>query len=127
MKKLLLLLFIGSSFQLLAQDPEDALRYSWFTAQGTSRSNALGGAMGSLGGDLSSAHINPAGLGFYKNSEFLFSGKLNNRSNSIDYFNTNTTTTSNKFSLGNLGVVFADGRKKNNWTSTAFSISFIDT
>jgi hypothetical protein len=124
MKKLLLLLFIGSSFQLLAQDPEDALRYSWFTAQGTPRSNALGGAMGSLGGDLSSAHINPAGLGFYKNSEFLFSGKLNNRSNSIDYFNTNTTTTSNKFSLGNLGVVFADGRKKNNWTSTAFSISF---
>ena len=54
---------------MYAQEPEDGLRLSWFVPSGTARSNALGGAMGSLGGDLSSNHINPAGLGFYKSSE----------------------------------------------------------
>ena len=56
---------------MFAQDPEDGLRLSWFAPNGTARSNALGGAMGSLGGDVSSNHINPAGLGFYTKSELL--------------------------------------------------------
>ena len=66
MKKLVLLIILGSSLSAYAQDPEDALRLSWFHPSGTARSNALGGAMGSLGGDLSANHINPAGLGLYK-------------------------------------------------------------
>jgi hypothetical protein len=71
MKKIFLLILLGSSLSVYAQAPEDGLRFSWFVPNGTARSNALGGAMGSLGGDLSSNHINPAGLGFYKSSEFL--------------------------------------------------------
>jgi len=66
MKKLVLIIILGSSLTTYAQDPEDALRLSWFNPSGTARSNALGGAMGSLGGDLSANHINPAGLGLYK-------------------------------------------------------------
>jgi hypothetical protein len=31
---------------------------------------------------------------------------------------------SNKLNLGNLGFVLADGRKKNGWSSTAFSVSY---
>lgn len=37
---------------------------------GTTRSAAMGGAFTSLGADLSSMSINPAGLGMYRNSEF---------------------------------------------------------
>lgn len=124
MKKILLLSLIGLSLNAFGQDPDDILRMSWFTPYGTPRSNAIGGAMGSLGGDLSSTHINPAGLGFYKSSEFLFSSKLAHKQNSIDYFNSNTSVSANKLNLGNLGMVIADGRKKNGWTSTAFSISY---
>ena len=50
MKKFLFLVLMCSAIQLNAQTPEDALRLSWFAPNGTPRSNALGGAMGSLGG-----------------------------------------------------------------------------
>jgi len=124
MKKILFVVLLGSSLSAFAQDPEDILRLSWFAPNGTPRSNALGGAMGSLGGDMSSSHINPAGLGFYKSSELLFTTKFSNKSNSIDYFNSNSTISDRKFNFGNIGIVLADGQKKNNWTSTAFSISY---
>jgi hypothetical protein len=81
MKKILLYILLGFSLNAYAQDPDDVLKYSWFVPHGTPRSNALAGAMGSLGGDLSAAHINPAGLGFYKSSEFLLTSKYSKKTN----------------------------------------------
>lgn len=115
---------MGSSLTMFAQEPEDGLRLSWFTPSGTARSNALGGAMGSLGGDLSSNHINPAGLGFYKSSELLLTPKFLVQSNNFSYRGNSSSTTDAKSNFGSVGIVFADGQKRNNWTSTAFSISF---
>lgn len=43
---------------------------------GTARSAAMGGAFTSLGGDLSSMSINPAGLGMYRSSEFGISPSI---------------------------------------------------
>jgi hypothetical protein len=124
MKKILLLILLGSSLTMYAQDPEDALKLSWFAPKGTARSNALGGAMGSLGGDLSSNHINPAGLGFYKSSELLFTPTFMGNSNNFNYLGKTSTSTNSRINIGTVGMVFADGRKKNNWTSSAFSITF---
>ncbi len=124
MKKLFFLILMGSSLTMFAQEPEDGLRLSWFTPSGTARSNALGGAMGSLGGDLSSNHINPAGLGFYKSSELLLTPKFLVQSNNFSYRGNSSSTTDAKSNFGSVGIVFADGQKRNNWTSTAFSISF---
>ena len=45
-----------------AQAPEDALRYSFYPQGGTARNMAIGGAMGSLGGDINATFVNPAGL-----------------------------------------------------------------
>ncbi|MEP6617226.1 MAG: aromatic hydrocarbon degradation protein [Ginsengibacter sp.] len=56
-----------------AQEPSDALRYSFITQSGTARNQAIGGASGSLGGEFSTLFTNPAGLGFYKTNEFVFS------------------------------------------------------
>ena len=80
--------------------------------------------MGSLGGDLSSNHINPAGLGFYKSSELLLTPKFLVQSNNFSYRGNSSSTTDAKSNFGSVGIVFADGQKRNNWTSTAFSISF---
>jgi hypothetical protein len=124
MKRIFLLILLGSSLNMYAQEPEDGLRLSWFVPNGTARSNALGGAMGSLGGDLSSNHINPAGLGFYKSSELLLTPRFLVQSNKSSYIGTITNSNDNKLKLGSIGVVFADGLKKRNWTSTAFSITF---
>ena len=46
---------------------------SWATPSGTARQQAIGGAMGSLGGEITSMFVNPAGIGFYKNAEIVFS------------------------------------------------------
>ncbi len=124
MKKLVLLIILGSSLTTYAQDPEDGLRLSWFNPSGTSRSNALGGAMGSLGGDLSANHINPAGLGLYKSSEFLLTPKFLVQTNKLDYRGTNSTSNNSKSNFGSVGIVLAEGKKVNNWTSTAFSVTF---
>ena len=51
---------------------EDALRFSQFGSTGSARISALGGSGNALGGDISNIHNNPAGLGFYQNSEFSF-------------------------------------------------------
>lgn len=51
--------------------PGDIVNLSQFEGRyGTARSMAMGGAFTALGADLSSAHINPAGLGLYRSSEF---------------------------------------------------------
>jgi hypothetical protein len=58
---------------LFAQTAADALRFSNNTNQsGTARFMSLSGAMGAVGGDLTTIHYNPAGLGIYKSSEYLF-------------------------------------------------------
>ena len=124
MKKIFLLILLGSSLTMYAQDPEDGLRLSWFAPSGTARSNALGGAMGSLGGDLSSNHINPAGLGFYKSGEILLTPKFLVQQNNFSYLSKSSSSNDSKASFGSVGIVFADGQRKNNWASSAFAITF---
>ena len=118
------MILLGSSLNMFAQDPEDGLRLSWFAPNGTARSNALGGAMGSLGGDLSSNHINPAGLGFYKSGELLLTPKFSLQSNNLNYLDKESSSNAHKFNFGTIGAVFADGKRKNNWTSSAFSVTY---
>ncbi len=51
----IILLFILNSFTavyLFAQEPSDALRFSWTVPGGSARQQAIGGAMDSLGVDL---------------------------------------------------------------------------
>lgn len=59
--------------QSFAQDALDALRYSYLTPTGSARTQAIGGANISLGGDISSAFLNPAGLAQFKTNEFVLS------------------------------------------------------
>ena len=72
MKKYLFLFLLLPATNTFAQVPEDALRYSWYPQNGTARTLAIGGVMGSLGGDITSSFVNPAGLGFYKTRELVF-------------------------------------------------------
>ncbi|MFZ1307111.1 MAG: aromatic hydrocarbon degradation protein, partial [Ferruginibacter sp.] len=71
MKIYLLLIFLLTGSFIYAQVPEDAIRYSFYPQSGTARNMAIGGAMGSLGGDINATFVNPAGLGLYKTNEFV--------------------------------------------------------
>lgn len=124
MKSLLLSISLLTSLVIYAQTPEDALRTAWFTQNGSARNMAIGGVMGSLGGDISANHINPAGIGLYKTNEFVLSPGFLLNNNKFNYRGSDTTTKKNNFNYGTSGFIFASGENKNKkWTSSAFAIS----
>ncbi|HMP94696.1 MAG TPA: hypothetical protein PKD90_17580, partial [Phnomibacter sp.] len=104
-KGILSLAVIGSAFLAQAQLPEDALRYGFPLTGGTARNQAIGGVMASLGGDISAAHINPAGIGLYKNAEFVLSPNFNMLRNKYDYRGNNTASNENGIGYGTSGFV----------------------
>jgi hypothetical protein len=127
MKKVLFFSLLMISAVVYAQLPEDALRYSFYPQNGTARSLAIGGAMGSLGGDISTIYVNPAGLGNYRTKEFVFSPQWFNNNNKINYRGANNQSNAKSFGVGASGFVigYGDSHKEN--TSHAFSIAVTQT
>lgn len=119
-----LVLFI-SSFSF-SQTPDEALRTAWFTQNGSARVVAVGGVMGSLGGDIAAANINPAGLGLYKTKELVFNAGLFNNNNNFNYRDTLNKSDKSIFRLSGLGFVLGQGAKysKSKLKSSAFAVSF---
>src|SRR5690606_39668899 len=85
---------------------DNALSISRDLNNGTARFKAMGGANTSLGGDISSISGNPAGLGFYGQSDFSISVNYLNNANKASYFGQNTNLNKGQFGLENLGIVF---------------------
>ncbi|MDE3235926.1 MAG: outer membrane protein transport protein [Bacteroidota bacterium] len=125
MKKILLLLSSLISIHAFAQLPEDALRSAWFTQNGSARSIAVGGVMASLGGDISAAHVNPAGLGLYKTREVVISPGLFLNNNKLNYRGTDSANHANNMAYGTSGIVLGTPAryKDSKWTSSAFSFT----
>ena len=68
-KKVFAILLCGLPLLLNAQDAFDVLQLSQTELRGTSRFQAMAGAFGALGGDLSTLTQNPGGIGVYRNSD----------------------------------------------------------
>ncbi len=96
-----------------AQNALQALRYSRYELFGTSRFLSQAGATGALGGDLSSVLVNPAGLGFYRTSEFSVSPSLYWVNTRSDFKGSTMQDSELKFNLGSIGLVksFNSNRK----------------
>lgn len=107
-----------------SQEPADALRISWTTPSGTARNQAIGGAMGSLGGDITATFINPAGLAFYRTNEGVFSPAFHFGKTNASYFARKENAKANKFDFGTSGYIFSGGTKRR---SGAVSIGFNTT
>lgn len=115
-----------SSNLLFAQVPEDVLKYSWQPVNGTARINAVGGAMGSLGGDISATFVNPAGLAFFKTSEIVLSPGYSFLNNKSTFRGTKASDKDKYLNLGATG--FVSGWKGNGkWTSQAIGIAVTRT
>jgi hypothetical protein len=125
MKKLLLIAF-GSLCLLAvhAQEPADALRYSWYVPGATARIQAAGGSMGSLGGDITATFVNPAGLGFYKTGDLLITPAFKFGKAKSTYFNRTEKQASNRFTWGTSGFVIGGGDGKGNVRNSAISIGY---
>ena len=122
-KFLFLMTGVILSGQVFSQIPDDVVKNAWFVPNGTARSISVGGAIGALGGDITSVYVNPAGLGFYKTREVVFSPSLILNNNKSDYRRTSSDNIKKSgFQLGTSGIVFGGKIDRAN-NSTAFSIS----
>jgi len=119
-----LLLLLVLSFSSRAQVPEDAIRYSFYPQNGTARNLAIGGAMGSLGGDINATFVNPAGLGFFKTNEFVISPGFGFYRNKASYRDRLTENKNNNLSIGSSGVVLGFPSRNRSNNSSAVSLAF---
>jgi hypothetical protein len=123
MKKISLLIYtLPLAASLQAQEPADALRYSWTTQGGTARQQAIGGAMGSLGGDISAVYGNPAGLAFYKTGDFVFGGQYRMNKTKATYMERKEEDSKGKLLWNTTGFVIG-GRNDLKKRNGAFSIA----
>lgn len=107
---------------LYAQEPPDALRLSWATPNGTARQQAIGGAMASLGGDLSAAYVNPAGLGFYRTGDLVISPGFHQLRNKATYFGTEEKDSRGTLGFGATGFVAGNGIENNKKGGIALAV-----
>ena len=107
-----------------AQEPEDALRYSFLTQDGgTARNQAIGGAGGALGGEFTSLFINPAGLGFYKTGDFAFTPSFSSQNSKSNYLGNPESAKNSSFNIGTTGFILASPTQQGK-SVKSFAIGF---
>ena len=118
-----LALLLGWSGTALAQNGEDALRYTRLGLQGSARIQGIGGAQTALGADISTMSVNPAGLGMFRRSEANLSlGFTNNSANSL-FMGRNTPDERSTVNIPQAGVVFSnrkDDSESSDWRGATF-------
>jgi hypothetical protein len=127
MQKLFTLFILFICAASYAQIPEDAIRYSWYQQNGTARSQAIGGAIGSLGGDITSTFVNPAGIGFFKTSEAIFTPAFNLNNIKTSFRGNSLDTKKNVFSFGTTGFAYAIPKNIDENSSKAFAVAITQT
>jgi len=129
MKKILFL--IGGLLSSLAINAQvlgygdAAILFSGEENNGTARFNAMSGAFGALGGDLSAGDINPAGLAIFNNTEASITFGLRD-TDIITSFADNSIGNNNDYL--NLtqagGVMVFDNSHNSNWSKIALGFNY---
>ena len=122
MKKTLLIITILAPMFLMAQTDGDLYDFSSIIYQGTAKSAAMGNAMGAVGSDFSAIAINPAGLGLYRKSTFVFTPEFYSISTESTYKNGNGNDWSFKVPLNNIGLTWTSDINSNGLKSVSFAL-----
>ncbi len=110
------------------QTHEDLFRFSNYNwSFGTARSAAMAGAFSSLGADLSSMALNPAGMGMYRRSEIGLSfgyTNLRTRTEHNDLYPFSNSASRDRFNLNNIGAAFHVYSGSGALTSVTFGFAY---
>ena len=90
-----------------AQTIYDAAKLSERDLNGTARFVGMGGAMGALGGDISTMGTNPAGIGIYRSNDIMTSFSYSAYGTESKYLGQTFNNDKNQWSFDNIGFVFA--------------------
>ncbi|MFY0689666.1 MAG: hypothetical protein JXQ90_21015 [Cyclobacteriaceae bacterium] len=104
----------------------DVLTFGQTQIGGTARMRSFGGAQTALGGDLSNAGGNPAGLGFFNRSTFAFSPVFNFNTVQSDYLGSKRQGFESALKVGHMGAVFFYGKDEataGKWRGGSLGIS----
>ena len=125
MKRILTFIMVLACTLASAQTIDDVLRYSTENLQGTARFQAMGGAFGALGGDLSALNVNPAGSAVFNFSEISITGSNYHRNNDARFGSTLRNTTSNSLDFNQVGGVFVFNSSTDSpWKKIALAINY---
>ncbi|NDV65876.1 OmpP1/FadL family transporter [Bacteroides sp. 224] len=109
MKKIITLTAFATliSIGMYAQTMYDATKIASRDLTGTARFVGMGGAMGALGGDISTMGVNPAGIGIYRSNDVAMTMSYGINSVNSKYQGTSSENEKNRFSFDNIGFVFS--------------------
>ena len=129
MKKIFIagvMLFTATSF---SQSINDAILFSGNDDIGTARYQAMSGAFGALGGDLSAINVNPAGGAVFKKSTIGVSLSTFHKENDVFYGLTNTSTNSDSsdLSINQAGGVLVLPAPSAKWKKVVLGINYQQT
>ena len=124
MRKLFTLIMGALCLGLNAQNINDVLRYGIEEGQGTARFQAMGGAFGALGGDLSALNVNPAGSSVFNYSQFTITGSNYNRNNDALYGSSTRNAEINSLELNQVGGVFVFKSPNSPWKKIALAVNY---
>lgn len=91
-----------------SQSIDDVVRSSQLFPLGTSRFNSMGGAFTALGGDISSANQNPAGIALFRSSEITITPTLSTARTTATFDRNAIAEQKSKFYLPQFGIVLSN-------------------
>lgn len=109
MKKIILMIaFAGFMVATAkAQTIYDAANIAEKDLNGTARFVGMGGAMGALGGDISTIGTNPAGIGIYRSNDVMLTFGYSTTGTESDYLGNKFESNKNRWNFDNAGFVIA--------------------
>ncbi len=112
-----------------AQNITDGLRYSQDGSYGTARFQAMSGAFGALGGDVSAIGINPAGSSVFLQSEGTVSVAINDRENATRFLGNNEKSIDTDAQLNQAGAVFVikNRNTESDWKKFTIGLNYNST
>ena len=129
MKKLFLAATLCVAFISNAQTlgyNDIGVQFSKENINGTARFNAMSGAFGALGGDLSALETNPAGAAVFLKSEFTLTFGTNNMETTSNYYGNIQFSESNNADITQSGGVFVFNTysRNSNWGKIALGFNY---
>lgn len=122
MKKIFLIITILAPMFLMAQSDGDMFDLSSVYYQGTAKSAAMGNAMGAVGGDFSAITINPAGLGMFRKSSFVFTPEFYAISTESTYKGDSGSDRAFRLPMNNIGLTWTQDFNGNTLKSVSFAL-----
>ncbi|MEM9671613.1 MAG: OmpP1/FadL family transporter [Cyclobacteriaceae bacterium] len=126
-RSLLVAFLLIVSSPAFSQIAEDALLFGQFSPVGTARFQAIGGAGFALGGDVSAAALNPAGIGFFNRSSVAITPNLDINNITTNYENVSTDVSNTRLNIANFGLVINNSKDElipSDWRGGSFAITY---